>query len=147
MSTTVFALVLAALAGAAMAIQGTLNAGLGRFCGLLEASWVVHLSALALIAILLFGFRLGTGNLAHVARAPWFTFLGGPLNVAIIYLVIASIPKVGVARATTAIIAAQVTTAALIDHFGLLGMKPVTFSLGKGIGLVLLAIGTKLLLD
>lgn len=147
MSLTILAIILAALAGAFMAVQGALNTGLSKVCGLLEASWIVHLSGAILITVLLWGFKLGRGNLMHAAHAPLLTFLGGPLNVAIIYLVIASMPRIGVARATTAIIAAQVTVAAIIDHFGLLGMRPVAFSMWKGVGLVLLAIGTKLLLS
>ena len=36
------ALAAAALSGALMAVQGTLNAGLGKVLGLLEAAFVVH---------------------------------------------------------------------------------------------------------
>ncbi len=129
-----------------MAVQGTLNSELGKVVGLLEASWIVHVAGAFLIFVMLYVFRLGSGNLGLAGQARWYTFFGGPLNVAIIYLVVTSIPKVGVARATTAIIIGQVTAAAVIDHFGLLGVKPVPFNVSKAIGLVLLAVGGRLLL-
>lgn len=146
MVVKVVALVAACVSGSAMALQGTLNSELGKVIGLLEASWIVHLSGAVVIALLLYVMRLGTGNLGLARQARWYTFFGGPLNVIIIYLVVVSIPRVGVARATTAIIIGQVTTAAIIDHFGLLGVKPVAFTVTKAIGLVLLALGGRLLL-
>ena len=64
---------------------------------------------------------IGTGSLAKVLEAPWYTWLGGILGAAIIYTVTvaASIPPEVAAAATTAIITAQVVTACIIDHFGL----------------------------
>jgi transporter family-2 protein len=43
-------------------------------------------------------------------------------------------------------VAAQVTTALLIDHFGLFGLQAIPFSWWKAAGLALLAIGTRLML-
>lgn len=147
MTERLLALLMACVSGSAMAVQGTLNSALGKVTGLFEASWVVHLSGLFIVSALLFILRLGAGSLREARSAEWYTLLGGPLNVLIIYLVVSSIPRVGVAPATTAIIVGQVVTAAAIDHFGLFGMKAISFNVTKGIGIVLLAIGAKLLLS
>ena len=80
---------------------------------------------------------LGQGSLAHFRDAPWYTYLGGVLSVAIVYLVAASISKVGVASATTAIIVGQVVTAAAVDYFGWFGLEPLPFSIWKGLGILL----------
>ena len=59
----------------------------------------------------------------------------------IIFGVAASIPRAGVANATTAIIIGQLITALLIDHFGLFGLEKVPFTFWKGLGLACLAAG------
>jgi transporter family-2 protein len=69
------------------------------------------------------------------------------LNVIIIYAVVRVIPEVGVGNATTAIIAAQIITALVIDNFGLLGMKKYVFHYTDILGIVLLAVGTRILLN
>lgn len=51
-----------------------------------------------------------------------------------------------VATAVGPVIAAQVATATVLDHFGLLGMNQSPFSWTKGIGAFLLVAGAWLLL-
>lgn len=140
------ALLLAALSGVFMALQGSLNTALGKIVGLLEGTFIVHLVGSFLSLALVF-VGLGQGNLAHYREAPWYTYLGGILSVGIIYLVAAAMSKVGVAPATTAIIVGQVFTAALVDHFGWFGLEPLPFSFLKGLGILLMAAGAWLLLS
>ncbi len=146
MSLNIFALVIAALSGSAMALQGALNSALGKAVGLLEATLVV-MSIGALTALLaLYPLGLGKGNLAKLSTVPWYYYLGGILIVLITYGVVASIPAVGVANATTFIVAAQVATAVAVDHLGLFGLQAVPFSWWKLLGLGLLAAGTRIIL-
>jgi bacterial/archaeal transporter family-2 protein len=146
MNLKLLALLLAAVAGSAMAFQGTLNAALGKAVGLLEATLIVMFIGFFTALLSLYPLGLGKGNIFKLAAAPWYSFLGGLLIVIITYAVVASIPRVGVANATTAIVAAQVITAVFIDHFGLFGMQAIPFSWWKIIGLVLLAVGTRFML-
>jgi transporter family-2 protein len=138
-------LTVAAAAGLLMAVQGTLNSGLGKAVGLLEATLLVHvISSLFTLVLLLAG--LGSGQWSELGRIPWYFYLGGFLGVGITYGVVRAVPLVGVAPATTAIIVGQVATAALIDHLGLLGMEKLGFEWLNGLGLLLLAAGGYLLL-
>lgn len=146
MEIPLFALFIAALAGIAMALQGSLNAVLGKVIGTLEATFIVHAVGIAVILIALYLFRLGTGEIALIKEAPWYTYLGGVLGVLIIFGVVLSIPRAGVANATTAIIIGQLITAQVIDHCGLFGLEKVPFSLWKALGLALLALGGYLML-
>lgn len=140
-------LLIAALSGVAMAIQGTVNSALGKVVGLLESTFIVHLTGLLLAAILLFFCRRGSGGrLTDFFQAPWYSYTGGVLGVLIIYSVVLSIPKVGVAPATTAIILGQVFTAGLVDHLGLFGMHKIPFSLGNVLGTLMMAGGAWLIL-
>lgn len=140
------ALFLALVAGVAMAFQGSLNAALGKIIGLLQATLIVHLTATLAVIILLFT-PLSNGSLGKLLQCPWYLWLGGLIGVVITYGVVASIPKVGVALATTAIIVGQVSTALLIDHFGLFGLGKIAFTWWKAAGLILLAAGARLMLN
>lgn len=140
------ALSIAAIAGIAMALQGSLNAALGKIIGTLEATFAVHVIGVAVIILSLYVFGLGSGNLALIRQAPWYTYLGGALGVLIIFGVVVSIPRAGVANATTAIIIGQLATAMVIDQCGLFGLEKMPFTLWKGLGLACLAAGGYLML-
>ena len=139
-------LLLAALSGLIMAIQGSLNASQSKIIGLWETTFVVHFVGLGLAGILLFVFNLGNITWLNLTKAPWYTYLGGVLGVLIIYIVARSMPKVGVAPATTAIILGQVFTAGLIDHLGLFGLQKIPFSWVNVVGTFLMAGGAWLIL-
>lgn len=146
MSSKLLAILIAAAAGSLMAFQGAMNASLSKYIGLMRATLVVQLTGTLIVLVALIA-GLGRGSWSRLTDAPWYTFLGGLLGVLIVYGVAASIPRAGAAIATTAIIAAQVTTALIIDHFGLFGLKECAFTWWKAAGLVLLAVGTKLMLN
>jgi transporter family-2 protein len=140
-------LLLALVAGITMALQGSLNTILGKAVGLLEATFVVHLVGTITVVMVLLLLRPGKSGLSQIVQAPWYTVLGGVLSVLIIYTVVVSISKLGVATATTAIIVGQVSTALIIDHFGMFGLKELPFTWWKLAGIALLATGAKLMLN
>ena len=146
MEMTFLALIIAAISGMAMALQGSLNAALGKTIGTLETTFVVHIVGIAVVVSALYLFRLGTGNLALIKQAPWYTYLGGALGVLIIFGVTVSIPRTGVANATTAIIIGQLATALINDQCGLFGLENMPFTFWKGQGMARLAAGGYLML-
>lgn len=139
-------LVLALVSGVLMAVQGSLNTALSKVVGLWEATFVVHATGTLVLLVALFVLKVGRGDLTLLGQAPWYSYLGGLGGVFIIYLVAASIPSVGVANATTAIIVGQVLTAVLIDQVGGFGLERMPCGWNQVAGLVLLAVGAKLLL-
>lgn len=146
MTLEVLPLAIAALAGIIMAVQGAVNSALGKVVGLWEATFIVHLVGLLLVTALLFICRIGDGSLANFSQAPWYNYLGGILGVLIVYGVVRTMPVIGVAPATTAIIVGQVFTAGLIDHFGLFGMQKIPFCIWNVLGTLLMAGGAWLIL-
>jgi transporter family-2 protein len=138
-------LAIAALSGAVMALQGSLNAALGKIVGVWESTLIVHLvgTITSLLIILVLG--IGFGGLNRIAGAPWYVYLGGVLNVMIIYAVVRSMPQIGVGNATTAIIVAQLITALVIDSCGAFGMKKMSFHYIDILGIILLGIGARIL--
>lgn len=146
MPLKILPLLIAAFSGVAMAIQGSINSALGKVIGLWESTFIVHLVGLLVVSLLLFVCKLGDGCLADIVKAPWYSYLGGILGVIIIYSVVLSIPKVGVAPATTAIVLGQVLTAGLVDHLGLFGLNRIPFSIYNVLGTLLMAGGAWLIL-
>lgn len=146
LSADMMYILLALLSGILMAMQGALNGALSKTIGTWETTFIVHLIGLILLGILLGVFSVGRLSIEAMQSAPWYTYLGGIISVFIIYLVAASIPKVGAANATTAIIVGQVAMAVLIDHFGMFGLSGEQFTYKQGIGIIFLAVGAKLLL-
>lgn len=138
-------ILLAIAAGLTMALQGSVNSVLGKKIGIFEASFIVHLSA-ALIILIIILLHLNKGNIQAWREVPWYLYLGGALGVIISYTVIVSIPKLGVAVATTFIVAAQVSTACLLDHLGAFGLEKISFTWLKLLGIILLAVGVRLML-
>lgn len=137
---------LAAGAGILMAVQGSLNGALGKIIGVLEGNFLVHAVGLVLVAVILFIFGLGKGDLTKLVEVPWYLYLGGVINVGIIYGVMMAIANVGAGNATTAIITGQLTMALVVDSFGLFGLDHVPMSWGRGIGLLFMGVAAKLLL-
>jgi len=137
-------ILISAVSGIAMAIQGTLNASLSQKTSLLSATLIVHIigTFIALVAVLVWRTPLLS---YHWISIPWYLYLGGILSVLIVGLVAVSIPKVGVCNATTAIIIGQVSMAVLIDHFGWFGMGRLPGTPSQLLGIFLFAAGAKLL--
>ncbi len=137
---------IAALSGAAMALQGTFNAALGKILGVWESTLLVHIIGTLTALLIIMGLGMGIANFNKINTVPWYAFLGGVLNVLIIYAIVRTIPKIGVGNATTAIVVAQILTAILIDSSGAFGMKKYEFHYIDLLGIALLAAGAKILL-
>lgn len=145
-SGELFFLAVAAFAGLLMAVQGAMNSVVSRALGISGATFIVHLTATLIMALVVFS-GLGKAEWSRYADIPWYDYLGGAIGVLITYTVVMSIPRLGAAVATTAIIVGQVLTACLLDHFGCFGLEKAPFTWMRFLGLVLLAVGAKLLLN
>ena len=139
-------LLVAAISGIAMALQGTVNARLSQKTGIWETTFLVHLIGTVVVGLLMLFLGLGAVRFDRWLYIPWYLYLGGLLSVIIIYLVAVSIPKVGVCNATTAIIVGQVSAAVIIDHFGLFGVQKLAWSYAQLLGIAFFAVGARLLI-
>ncbi len=142
----IFSLFISAVSGITMAVQGTVNAQLSQKTNIWEATFLVHFIGAFIVAAIMFMLKVGSFRFSKWLGVPWYLYSGAFLSVAIIYLVALSIPKVGVSNATTAIIVGQVTTAVIIDHFGLFGVSKIAWTYSNFLGIALFAAGAKLLM-
>lgn len=141
-----FWLALPCFAGMLMAVQGSINGAVSKIIGALEGNFLMHAVGLGLIFLLLFVIGIGDGDWSRIKELPWYGYLSGIINVAIIYGVMVSIARLGACPATTAIIVGQVGTAAVIDWLGLFGLERTGFSPWQLLGVAMLAAGARLLL-
>lgn len=133
------------LAGAALAVQFSVNAHLRSFVGgptvAAVISFFIGMVALALIA--LFSGQQWPISGA-VARAPWWVWIGGLLGAYYVFATIVLVPRVGAATTVGLILAGQVVASLIIDHFGLIRVSVHELSMPRILGAVLIIAGVAL---
>lgn len=128
-----------AVAGAAMSIQGVMNTRLSDKIGLYESNVFVQGTAFALSLIAMW--ILGKGNFRAIGDVNKGYLLGGALGIVITITVMLSMSRLTPATAVSAILIAQLFTAAVIDAFGLMGTEKEAFGWNKYVGLALMVGG------
>lgn len=128
-----------AVAGAAMSIQGVMNTRLSDKIGLYESNVFVQGTAFALSLIAMW--ILGKGNFRAIGDVNKGYLLGGALGIVITITVMLSMSRLTPATAVSAILIAQLFTAAVIDAFGLMETEKEAFGWNKYVGLALMVGG------
>jgi len=131
-------IVIGLLGGIAGGLQAPLASAINQRLGILESVFIVHLGGLIAVAVpLLF---MGGGRLAEWQTVPPYTLTAGLLGVVVVGSTVLMVPRIGVATTIVLIITGQLFIAAMIDHFGLVGVisKPISFHRVAGLGLVML---------
>ncbi|NMC73009.1 MAG: DMT family transporter, partial [Geobacteraceae bacterium] len=132
-------ILLMACAGAAVALQPSINARLAQKVGLLESACIsfgVGTAAL-LLALLL----SGRGTLKGIWETVWWEWSGGVLGAFFVTVTILAVPRVGTAAAMAAAITAQLLTGLVLDHFGPFGFRGGEISMTRTLGAALLILG------
>jgi len=131
------------LAGVGLAVQSPTNAALAR------AGGSVTLAALM-------SFLLGTGVLVvawmaidrtppgALKGAPAWAWAGGLYGAGFVAAMAYATPRLGLAATLTLAVASQLAAALVLDHYGLLGLKPAPVSLARVGGVVLVLAGVLL---
>jgi bacterial/archaeal transporter family-2 protein len=138
------AVALTALAGGLVALQAPINSGLGKAVGTWAAasiSFLVGTAALLLIAAI----NASSVHLGGTSGLAWYWFTGGLLGAAYVSTVLVSVRTLGAGGVTAATIAGQLSTAVVIDRLGILGLTQKPLSVGRIVGVALLALGVFLI--
>ena len=128
--------------GMAIAVQPSINARLAQRVGAYESSFISF--AVGTLAMLVVVMIAGKGDLRAVGSATWWELTGGLLGAFFVTLTIIVVPRLGTAAVMAAVIAGQLTTAALLDQFGAFGLRQVPFTPLRLLGVCLLAAGAVL---
>ena len=132
----------AIIAGSAMSIQGVMNTRLSDKIGLYESNVIVQGTAFVLALIALW--VLGKGDFKEIGNVIKFYLLGGVFGIIITITVMLAIGKLSPTVAISTILIAQLTVAALIDAFGIMGSEKVPLHWNNYLGFVLMVGGMML---
>jgi transporter family-2 protein len=143
MSTTVL-VIWAIVGGIASAFQGQFMGIMDEKIGSKESVFITYAGGGLLIALMIMVSR--GGHLSSWQKAPWYAFTAGVLGLLIVGTIGYTVPRLGVAKAFTVIVASQLLTALLFDQFGLFGAAVRTMDLPRVSGLIFLILGVWLVL-
>jgi transporter family-2 protein len=138
--STLFLILLAIAAGIAVSLQGQFMGLMDRGFGTRESMFVTYAGGGLIITLLMLVFR--GGNLKNWQAIPWYSFGTGILGLFIVGSIGYVVPRLGVAKGFTLIVASQFVIAALIDHFGFFGagVRPLDLTRLLGLSLILLGV-------
>jgi transporter family-2 protein len=138
------AVVLTAVVGGMVALQGPINSQLGKSIGTFQAAFFSFATGTIILAVIAGLARGGFGQIAEAkSLAPQY-LIGGVLGACYVSSVLVTVRTLGAGGIVAATIAGQLTMSVIIDQFGLLGLDKDPISAMKAVGVVLLAAGTLL---
>ncbi len=135
--------VLMFVGGIMVAVQPSINARLAQRIGLLEGACVSF--AVGTLALLLASLVVGRANWRGAGEALWWEWTGGFLGAFFVAATILAVPRIGTAATMAAVIAAQLLTGLVMDHYGLFGYRGAPIDLGRMLGVVCLLAGVALI--
>ena len=130
--------------GMAVAVQPSINARLAQKIGALESSMVSF--AVGTLALLMVVLVTGRGNLRGLTSASWWELTGGFLGAFFVTLTIICVPRLGTAAVMAMVISGQLIAGALLDHYGLFGLRQLPLTPLRLAGMLLLAGGAALVI-
>jgi bacterial/archaeal transporter family-2 protein len=140
-------ILLAVVAGAALPVQGAVNALLRGDLGAPLAVGVVSfvVATIAMVLLLVPAITVGgepQPRARSLARAPWWGWLGGICGAVYVTSVFTAMPVLGAAVVIGLTVAGQQVAAVLFDRFGLLRLprRPVTILRLGGVTLLLIGV-------
>ena len=132
----------AILCGVANSVQSGVNAELRK--GINNPIFAAIISfSVGLVGLILITpfFKDPIPSLATLKSLEWWKWIGGILGAFFVTTVILIVQKIGSANMLALIVAGQLITAMLLDHFGLLGYKMHPITIWRIVGGIVTVIG------
>ena len=137
--------ILPVLIGLAMTIQSGVNAQLRSAVNHpLFAAFLSFSGGLLSLGLILLFTRQPLPSWSELSAVSWYKFTGGLLGAFVVTSVIFTVHRIGAANMFVLIVAGQLITAVLMDHFGLLGLKHAPINMKKMLGILLVIAGAYL---
>ncbi|MEZ4734759.1 MAG: DMT family transporter [Caldilineaceae bacterium] len=144
MSNLLTVMLIATVAGLAVTLQGNFMGVMTQLLGTRESIFITYASGGLLIALILLAG--GGGNLGAWRSVPPYALTAGILGLIIVGAIGYATARYGLVATFAVLLVAQYGSAALIDHFGLLGATPRPLDGVRLLGLALLLAGAWLTL-
>ena len=137
----IFWIVMVVIAGAFLPMQGSMNSKLAKAGeNPVYASMISFtIGVLALVAYIL----LTSQNVSWkgLKDAPSYSWLGGVLGAFYVTVIIFAFPKIGPGLTFGLVVAGQLITSMVMEHFQIMGTPHQPISLGRIVGVLLIIIG------
>ena len=131
-------------------LQSGINAELRRHTG--HPLWAavtnfgVGLFVLSVVdAVMVAEMGIPMPSLERLGQAPLWSYLGGICGASLVLTAVIAAPKLGAALLVACLVAGQLGSSVVIDHFGWVGYSVRPISGGRILGLLLLVVGVVLI--
>ncbi len=132
------------VAGGLVGMQAPINSILGKSIGTFAAASVSFAIGLAVLVAITLVAGGGFGEVSNAGDLRWYYLTGGVLGAAYVTTVLVTVRELGAGPVVAATIAGQLSASVVLDQFGLLGLPKDPITVGKVVGVVLLAAGVYL---
>lgn len=139
MDNVLTVILIATVAGLAVTLQSNFMGVMTQIMGTRESIFITYASGGLVIALFLLG--SGGGKLATWRAVPPYAFTAGLLGLVIVGALGYATARYGLIITFAVLLVAQYASAALIDHFGLLGATVRPLDGVRLLGLALLLLG------
>ncbi|MCX7773659.1 MAG: DMT family transporter [Clostridia bacterium] len=129
---------ISAAIGFIIALMVLANGVLAGYTGLYLSTAIIHAVGLVSIGAVLI---IGKHKIKNLKTVPYILYAGGLLGVSNVLLNNFCFPALGVSLTLTLGQAGQFLASAVIDHYGLFGLKKVPFNKKKVLGLIIVGAG------
>ncbi|HEV2061703.1 MAG TPA: DMT family transporter, partial [Solirubrobacteraceae bacterium] len=127
-----------------IALQAPINSMLGKATGSFQAAFISFAIGTVVLAVIAAFARGGFGTMGAATSLQWYYLTGGVLGAVYVTTVLVTVRELGAGPVVAATIAGQLAASVVLDQFGLLGLPKAPITVGKVIGVVLLALGVYL---
>jgi transporter family-2 protein len=129
-------------AGVAITIQAGVNSQLrSAIQHPLMAAFISFLVGTLALALLLLFSRNTIPSLSQYSDITWYKYTGGLLGAFVVTVTLIAVAQIGAGNMFVLVVAGQLITAVIMDHFGVLGLQSNPVSLQKFFGICLLVAG------
>ena len=134
--------ILPVFAGVAITVQSGINSQLrAQLQHPVLAAFISFLTGTLALAVMLLFSKNAMPGLSQYGDIGWYKYTGGLMGVFVVMVALLSVAEIGAANMFVLIVAGQLITAVLMDHFGVLGMRVNPISIQRLIGIILLVAG------
>lgn len=139
MESILLIILIGLIGGVAVGLQSPLASMISQRLGLFESTFILSLGGalVALVPLLVYG----GGKLSQWRAVPWYALGAGAFGLIVIGAISYMIPRVGIAAATTTIVAGQLLMGTLLDHYGLLDAAGRSLDPTRILGLAVVLVG------
>lgn len=129
------------ISGAFISLQAGINGQIARHISSAMAAALLSFAVGTLALFCLVLFHRDMPSLQAIKGLQWWHWCGGFLGAFFIATTAFSAPRIGALLFMALLLAGQLLMAMLLDHFGWLGFRQASISLGKIGGILLIASG------